>query len=268
MLQESHNDTGLSVVYDGKKELRRFLSISWPSLLYRQNRETIMVENFPRVSPGIISSCLAELTKKNQKQNDKDNYPSCWAPHVGGTYHLHHYYLNTSIMFYLQVIGNLGADCETKSEGGRTFTVFRVAHSESYTDQAGQKHEVTQWVDCIFNDRPPVCEYLKKGTTVFVGGHAKLRTYSSEKARGFVAGVTINVRTIELIGKAPDAVPTRLFDSTGKMLDVSKYYHCPNAPEPILRDAQGRQFAVDDNGFVVPVSQVPDDAQQPTQTNG
>ena len=227
-----------------------------------------MVEIFPRNSPKFISSCLAELTIKNQKQNDKDHYQDCRPANVDGTHYLYHYYLNTSIMFYLQVIGNLGADCETKSEGGRTFTVFRVAHSESYTDQAGQKHEVTQWVDCIFNERPPVCEYLKKGTTVFVGGHARLRAYSSEKARGFVAGATINVRTIELIGKAPDAVPTRLFDSTGKMVDVSKYYHCPNAPEPILRDAQGRQYAVDDNGFVVPVSQVPADAQQPTQNNG
>lgn len=58
-----------------------------------------MVEIFPRDSPKFISSCLAELTIKNQKQNDKDNYPSCWATHVGGTYHLHHHYLVWKINF-------------------------------------------------------------------------------------------------------------------------------------------------------------------------
>lgn len=168
-------------------------------------------------------------------------------------------------MFKVHVIGNLGADCETKSEQGRQFTVFRVAHSESYTDQAGVKHESTQWIDCILNERPAVCDYLKKGTTVYVDGNARLRAYSSEKARAFVAGITINVRNIELIGKAPDAVPSRLYSKQGVMFNVNKWFHCPGATEPVLRDAQGREYLVDDNGFVMPVAQAPVEVQQAAQ---
>ena len=168
-------------------------------------------------------------------------------------------------MFKVHVIGNLGADCETKTEQGRQFTVFRVAHSDSYTDQTGTKHESTQWIDCILNERPAVCDYLKKGTTVYVDGNARMRCYSSEKARGFVAGITINVRNIELIGKAPDAVPSRLFSKQGVMFNVNKWFHCPGAPDNIMKDAQGRDYIIDDNGFVLPAAQAPQDVQQAAQ---
>lgn len=173
-------------------------------------------------------------------------------------------------MLKATIIGNLGADCVTKDENGKKFTTFRVAHSEKWTDATGQVHEQTQWVDCIYNDRPKVCDYLVKGTTVCVSGNVRLRCYSSEKARGFVAGMTIQVQSLELIGGKADAVPSRLYDKGGVMHDVTKFYHVDvtQLAEPILINAQGREFAVDDNGWVMPLSQVPVEANPAeTQTN-
>ena len=38
-------------------------------------------------------------------------------------------------------IGNLGSDAEVKSSNGKEFTTFRIAHTEKWTDDAGQVHE-------------------------------------------------------------------------------------------------------------------------------
>lgn len=161
-------------------------------------------------------------------------------------------------MFKTICVGHVGADAVTKSENGRTFTTFRVAHSERWTDANGQQRETTQWIDCIMNDRPKVCDYLVKGALVYVSGNARLRCYSSEKARGFVAGITINNPSVELLGGKADLVPSKLYDSAGIMHDVNKFYHVDNAnlQDPILRNAQGRAFAVDDNGWVLPLDMV------------
>ena len=170
-------------------------------------------------------------------------------------------------MFKTICVGHLCADGFTAEENGNKFTTFRVAHSELWTDAAGSVHESTQWIDCIMNDRPKVCDYLLKGTTVYVSGNARLRCYSSEKARGFVAGVTIQVQSIELIGGKSDPVPARLYDSAGVMHDVTKFYHVDptSLSQPILMNQQGKQFAVDDNGWVLPIEQVQNVAEH-TQT--
>ena len=56
-------------------------------------------------------------------------------------------------MFQSIVIGNLGADAEVKSMNGKEFTTFRVAHSQRWTDEQGQNHEQTQWIDCVMNGK-------------------------------------------------------------------------------------------------------------------
>ena len=150
------------------------------------------------------------------------------------------------------VCGYLGADAECKTEQGREFTTFRVAHSDRWTDANQQTHESTTWVDCIMSGHPNVAEYLKQGTLVYVSGHVKLRAYSSEKVRAFVAGMTISVVTVELLGGGSDAVPRRLYDKAGVMHDVKKYYYT-DAPGEILTNGRGREFAVDDNGWVFPM---------------
>lgn len=163
-------------------------------------------------------------------------------------------------MFQTIVIGNLGADAEVKSVNGKEFTTFRVAHSDRWKDEQGQSHENTQWIDCAMSGRPNVVEYLRKGTTVYVFGSAQLRTYSSQKDRCIKAGLTINVRSIELIGGKPDAVPSRLYrGDTGEQVDVSKLYHAPSLVREetdqefiALLSSSQEQFIADRQGWVYP----------------
>ena len=55
-------------------------------------------------------------------------------------------------MLKVEIIGNLGADAEIKESNGSKFVVMRVAHTSKYTDQNGQPHESTTWVDVTLNN--------------------------------------------------------------------------------------------------------------------
>ena len=131
-------------------------------------------------------------------------------------------------MFVANAIGHLGSDAELKTNNGKEFVTFRIAHADRWTDEAGNQHESTQWIDCVMNGRPAVLEYLRRGQQVFVSGNASLRVYSSAKDRCMKAGVTINVRSLELLGAKTDEIPSVLFDSTtGAQMDVKKYFGVP-----------------------------------------
>lgn len=158
------------------------------------------------------------------------------------------------------VIGHIGAQAECKNVNGKEFTTFRIAHTDRWTDDAGQVHETTTWVDCIMNGKPNVIEYLKRGQQVFVSGSATLRVYSSKKDRCMKAGMTINVRQVELLGGRTDEVPTTLYDAnTGAQVNVQKFYNVKelqrdeNQPEwvPLISRSQDR-YVCDRNGWVQP----------------
>ena len=57
-------------------------------------------------------------------------------------------------MLQSTLIGHLGADAECKNANGKEFVTFRVANTDRWTDDAGQVHESTTWVDCIINGKP------------------------------------------------------------------------------------------------------------------
>ena len=171
-------------------------------------------------------------------------------------------------MLKLEVIGNLGADAQIKGENGRQFISFNVAHTDRWTDDQGVNHDTTQWVSCIINDpASKVLPYLVKGKSVYVRGNAKLRVFSSEKERRMVAGVTINVQEIELIGGQVDAVPKNLNDANGVIYPIYKaFYIDPSiAQKPTeLLDTQMNKYAVNENGFVTKL--VPS-TEQAAETN-
>lgn len=172
-------------------------------------------------------------------------------------------------MFKIEVIGNLGADAVIKGEGDRKFISFNVAHTDRWRDETGTVHETTQWISCIINDvNAKVLPFLVKGKSVYVRGDGKLRAYSSEKERKFVAGATINVREIELIGGQVDAIPRSLANKDGQLFTVYKaFYIDPNIEKKPaeLYDGTMNKFAVDDNGFVTRVT--PDPATQTESNN-
>lgn len=165
-------------------------------------------------------------------------------------------------MIKVEIIGNLGADCEVKQSNGNKFGACRVAHTEKYTDAQGNVHESTMWVDVVIPDAEnKVIPYLKAGVKVFVRGNASLRVYSSQKDRCMKAGLTINAREIELCGGSSDAVPRQVIDpSNGQLFDVTKCYWIGKETKGMkkadlvdITDAKGGQYKMDSYGFVHPV---------------
>lgn len=156
------------------------------------------------------------------------------------------------------LIGHLGSDAECQVSNGREFVTFRVAHTNRWTDDAGTSHEETTWVDCIMNGNPTVTKYLKKGQLVYIAGSQSLRVYSSKKDRCMKAGLTINVKQVELLGSKTDDVPSILFSKVdNRAHDVTKHFYCADLAGikecgyPIwLNGRSGEEYLVDENGWV------------------
>lgn len=155
-------------------------------------------------------------------------------------------------------IGHLGADAECKSSNGKEFITFRIANTDKWTDDAGQVHENTIWVDCIMNGKPKVFEYLKKAQLVYVEGSVSLRVYSSPKEKCMKAGMTINVQRIELLGGKSDEVPPILYTEDGQTeVRVGKFFYAPSVAKggqmefpTILVSRSGERFIADPDGWV------------------
>lgn len=161
-------------------------------------------------------------------------------------------------MLQVLLIGHIGAQAEIQNYDGGKFVKFRVAHTESWKDEHGEKQSRTTWVDCTMNcpngEVPAVFPYLTAGAQVFVKGDVRLRVYSSQVDRCMKAGMTIVVREIELLGGKADPIPRRLFSQDGQtMYDIVKYYNV-NTQVPKegmqLVDKNGQLFNVDKNGWV------------------
>lgn len=150
------------------------------------------------------------------------------------------------------LIGNIGADAQIQVSDGREFISFRVAHNDTYTDAQGNKVERSMWVDCTLNcanGKPAVFDYLKQGTLVCVTGSLSTRVYSSAKDRCMKAGLKVNVAKIELLGGQADIIPRRLYTKDGVMVDVNKFYNV-NDKNTVLVDTRGREYDVDEHGWV------------------
>lgn len=165
-------------------------------------------------------------------------------------------------MLQFQVIGNLGGDAEFHNENGNQFISFRVGHTNRYTNDQGQTTEETTWVSCVLNgDGGKLLQYLVKGQKVCVTGDGSVRTYHSKKMQRLIAGANIFVRSIELVGARPDAVPSALFDENGVQVNVYKYFLAQGKASCSLFDRTGMAYTVDQNGWVLPPQNpAPDDA--------
>lgn len=167
-------------------------------------------------------------------------------------------------MLQLIIVGNLGADAVVKEANGKKFVSFNVAHTERWTDDQGVIHDTTQWVGCALSgDGGNLLQYLRKGTSIYAIGRVKTRVYSSEQARGFVAGLDLNVQHIELIGSRPDDIPSRLYAPDGSQIDVSKHYWTSQSDYngQMVYDKSGKRYTIDRDGWVAAVKE----EQQPTK---
>lgn len=164
-------------------------------------------------------------------------------------------------MFTANVIGNLGADVEVKDANGKKFASFRVADSYSFTDENGNKREVTNWIDCTLqNVESPILPYLKAGTKVFVSGRLQLRVYSSQKDRCMKAGAQVFVNQIELCGGNTDAVPRQIINPEDATIhEVTKHYwtdpsgfSVPTGGQAVVMDARMHRYLINEAGFITP----------------
>lgn len=103
-------------------------------------------------------------------------------------------------MIKLQIIGHLGRDANVNTVNGKSVINFSVAHTESYKDAQGVKHDVTTWVSCSFwVERTALAAYLTKGTMVYVEGIPSANSYTNQQGRP-VAELKLRATAIKLLG--------------------------------------------------------------------
>lgn len=108
-------------------------------------------------------------------------------------------------MIKLQVIGNLGRDCEMKEINGKHVINFNVAHSEKFKDATGNLKERTTWVNCAYwTDRTAVAQYLMKGKTVYVEGAPEAEAYTNKEGQP-AATLRLRVFNLQLLGGNTDS---------------------------------------------------------------
>ena len=85
------------------------------------------------------------------------------------------------------LVGNLGADPETKyTAGGTAITNISIATSESWKDkQTGENQERTEWHRVVFFNRlaEVAGEYLRKGSQVYVEGKLRTRKWQDQNGQ-------------------------------------------------------------------------------------
>ena len=104
-------------------------------------------------------------------------------------------------MQQIQIIGNLGEDCQVREFNGQKFVTFRVACTEKYTDH-GERKDLTTWYSCSMNRAESgVVPYLLKGTKVYVQGLPSYTLYDSATFHCKMIDVRIFVDKIQLCGE-------------------------------------------------------------------
>lgn len=82
------------------------------------------------------------------------------------------------------IIGRLGVDPELRqTQSGSAVCNLRIATSENWTDQSGEKQERTEWHRVtVFGRQAENCkEYLEKGRLVYVEGRIQTRKWEDKE---------------------------------------------------------------------------------------
>lgn len=124
-------------------------------------------------------------------------------------------------MFKSQAIGNIGKDADIRTlKDGAQVANFTVASNESFTNDKGEKKEVTTWLNCsLFKNSgksTKIFEFLKKGQLVYIEGKVSAESYTTRENKQ-LASIRFRVDSIMLAGKAPDSGNTQAFDEIGNV---------------------------------------------------
>ena len=104
------------------------------------------------------------------------------------------------------LLGNVGADPEVRAlEGGKKVARIRVATTERYTDQQGNKQELTEWHSVtLWGGLADVADnYLHKGSQVYIEGKIRTREYEHNGEKRYATEIMAN--DMKLLGRPKDA---------------------------------------------------------------
>ena len=104
------------------------------------------------------------------------------------------------------LLGNVGADPEVRAlDGGKKVARIRVATTERYTDQQGNKQEQTEWHNVtLWGGLADVADkYVHKGSQVYIEGKIRTREYEHNGEKRYATEIIAN--DMKLCGRAKDA---------------------------------------------------------------
>ena len=84
------------------------------------------------------------------------------------------------------LIGNLGANPEMRfTQGGKAVANLRIATSERWTDQNGQKQESTEWHRVVLFGKQAevVGQYLTKGRQIYIEGRIRTQKWQDKQGQ-------------------------------------------------------------------------------------
>ena len=113
-------------------------------------------------------------------------------------------------MINLSLIGTLGKDAEIRDAGSTKVINFSVAVNTGYGDK-----KTTMWIEAAkFGEKTGVCDFLKKGTKVYITGEPTLRTWESNGKSGTT--LQIRVQEIKLLSTKGETAPAEAAPTTPK----------------------------------------------------
>ncbi|MEI8259728.1 MAG: single-stranded DNA-binding protein [Deltaproteobacteria bacterium] len=101
------------------------------------------------------------------------------------------------------LIGNLGAEPELRvTQNNRAVLKFRLATTESYGTETGERREVTHWHNCVLWGKraEALSKILTKGMQVYVEGRIETRSYDDKDGVKKYA-TDINCTNLILLGR-------------------------------------------------------------------
>ena len=104
------------------------------------------------------------------------------------------------------LLGNVGAEPEVRAlDGGKKVARIRVATTERYTDQQGNKQEQTEWHNVtLWGGLADVADkYLHKGSQVYIEGKIRTREYEHNGEKRYATEIMAN--DMKLLGRPKDA---------------------------------------------------------------
>lgn len=118
----------------------------------------------------------------------------------------------------VQLIGNLGADPETRfTPGGKKVTKFSVAVSRRWRDADGEQKQATDWINIeTWGGLAETCEtYLKKGSLVYIEGRLQTDRYEVEGETRYYTKVVAS--DMQMLGRKPEEGEPDSTDDEGEV---------------------------------------------------